>query len=89
MFGWFKLNNTSYDGTDHRYKSYRESLGLASFSGMQDHAKWLLEKDWVKILENNGFSHIEIAQRRDERNGKRILLYAHKEPSDHVTAEGR
>lgn len=83
-----ELHTFSYDGTDYRYKSYKEAGRLAPFAGMQDHAKWLLEKDLVKILENNGFSHIDIAQRRDERNGKRILLYAHKEPCNHVTAKG-
>lgn len=79
-----RLHSFSHDGTDYRYKSYQEAGRLAPFAGMRDHAKWLLEKDLVKILENNGFSCIEIAQRRDERNGKRILLYAHKEPCDHA-----
>lgn len=82
------LHTFSYDGTNYRYKNYKEAGRLAPFAGMQDHAKWLLEKDLVKILENNGFAHIEITQRRDERNGKRILLYAHKESYEHITTKG-
>jgi tRNA (mo5U34)-methyltransferase len=55
---------------------------MAPFAGMKDHAKWLLEKDIISLLEFHGFTEIEITARRDERNGKRILLYAHKQ-NDH------
>lgn len=82
-----ELHPFSYKGTKYRYKSYKEAGRLAPFAGMQDHAKWLLEKDLVKILENNGFSFIEVAERRNERNGLRILLYAHKESSTHLSTK--
>lgn len=72
------LDTFVFDEIPYQFKSYREAGRLAPFAGMKDHAKWLLEKDLVKILENNGFTHIEITQRRNERNVPRILLYAHK-----------
>lgn len=83
-----RLQTFSYEGIDYQYKSYKEAGRFSPFAGMQDHAKWLLEKDLLNILENNGFSHIEIVERRNERNGKRILLHAHKESSPHITAKG-
>jgi len=72
------LHSYTVQNTTYRYKKFRESGRAAPFAGMQDHAKWLLEKDIISILKFHGFNNIEITERRDERNGKRILLYAHK-----------
>lgn len=77
-----QLHTFLYNGISYQYKSYQEAGRSAPFAGMQDHAKWLLEKDLVKILENNGFNYIEIVERRNERNGPRILIYAHKKIDD-------
>ncbi|MDP1785453.1 MAG: methyltransferase domain-containing protein [Sulfuricurvum sp.] len=72
------LHSYTVQGVHYQYKKYHEAGRAAPFAGMHDHAKWLLEKDILQILENNGFTHIEIAERRNERNGPRILIYAHK-----------
>lgn len=71
------LDSYTVQNTIYRYKRFRESGRAAPFAGMQNHAKWLLEKDIISILKFHGFDNIEITEYRDERNGKRILLYAH------------
>lgn len=73
-----RLSTFIYDEKSYRYKKYKEAGRFAPFAGMQDHAKWLLEEDLISILKQHGFNDIEIAERREERNGPRILLYAHK-----------
>jgi len=64
-------------GRQFRYKRYPEDRA-DHFSGMYDHAKWLLLEDIVALLKEAGFDHVEIAERRAEPNGARALLFAHK-----------
>lgn len=65
------------NGETYRYFHYKEKGGYAGvFSGMYDHAKWLHVDDLQKALRQAGYSEIEIIEKRDERNGPRILLFA-------------
>lgn len=60
--------------TEYAYKKYGE--GKDVFSGMYDHAKWLTLESLETILKKNGFEKIEVIEKRDERNGPRLLLIA-------------
>jgi len=66
------------DGVDYRYKHFREGGREAAFAGMYDHAKWLPPDTLVSILKDVGFSNVDIAELRDERNGARALIFAHR-----------
>jgi len=59
-----------------RYKRYTEGGRQEVFSGMYDHAKWLRLDDIAGLLREAGFSQIEIVEKRQERNGPRVLLFA-------------
>jgi tRNA (mo5U34)-methyltransferase len=64
------------DGESFRYKRFRESGREDAFSGLRDHAKWL-ELDTIEgLLRETGFGDVEVAERRDERNGPRVLIFA-------------
>ena len=60
-----------------RYKRYPEDR-TDHFSGMYDHAKWLLLEDIVAVLKEAGFNQVEIVERRAEPNGSRALIFARK-----------
>lgn len=60
-------------GKHFAYKKYGE--GKDVFSGMYDHAKWLPLNSILEILNNQGFKHQEVLEKRDERNDPRVLLY--------------
>ncbi len=66
------------DGQSYRYKRYMEYGKKESFSGMYDHSKWLLLEDIVKCLKQIGFENVDIVEKRNERNGPRVLLFASK-----------
>lgn len=63
-------------GYEYRYHSYKEKGRDEVFSGMYDHAKWLLLDDIKKILTDIGFSDISIYKDEQQRNGPRVTLYA-------------
>ena len=64
-------------GTDRfQYQRYKEGGREVPFAGMADHAKWLCEEDLLRVLREAGFHHIDVAERRHERNGPRVLIYA-------------
>lgn len=71
-----RLDRYQSNGQSFTYMKYKEGGREEPFAGMADHAKWLCEGDLVGILRDAGFSNIDIAERRDERNGPRVLLYA-------------
>lgn len=48
------------------------------FSGMMSHSRWLLLDDIVGLLEEGGFDTVDVVERRAERNGPRLLLFAEK-----------
>jgi hypothetical protein len=45
---------------------------------MEDNSRWLLEDDLVRVLRDIGFATVEVAERRDERNGPRVLIHAER-----------
>jgi len=59
-----------------RYQRYKEGGREEPFAGMADHAKWLVEEDLVRLLREIGFVMVDVAERRAERNGPRVLIYA-------------
>ena len=59
-----------------RYQRYKEGGREEPFAGMADHAKWLLEDDLIGFLRGAGFAVVDVAERRAERNGPRVLIYA-------------
>ena len=61
-----------------RFFPYKEGGRSDPFSGMQDHAKWLPQDDLIDLLRTFGFSNVEVAERRDERNGPRVLIFAQR-----------
>lgn len=60
------------------YYPYKEGGRVDPFSGMQDHAKWLPQDDLIDLLKTFGFANVELAERRDERNGPRVLIFARR-----------
>jgi SAM-dependent methyltransferase len=68
------------NGTAYSYKHYREGGRSNVFAGMFDHAKWLTLDTLIALLNEHGFSNIDVAQLREERNGPRTLIYASRSP---------
>lgn len=68
----------SVQGKEYTYKRYLEYGKKEAFSGMYDHSKWLLLEDIVGCLKEAGFDQVEIVEKRDERNGPRVLLFAER-----------
>jgi len=64
------------EGTSYRYMPYREGGREDPFSGMADHAKWICEGDLVRLLRESGFRNVDMVERRQERNGPRVLIFA-------------
>jgi hypothetical protein len=60
----------------YRCRRYEEFGHADVFSGMYEHSRWLMLDDLVSILGTVGLGNTEIVERRDERNGARVLLYA-------------
>jgi tRNA (mo5U34)-methyltransferase len=63
-------------GRTYRCRVYKEFGHADVFSGLSAHSRWLLLDDLVAILQRAGLANTEIVERRDERNGARVLLYA-------------
>jgi SAM-dependent methyltransferase len=73
------------DGREYRYKRYEE-FGLADpFSGMHEHSKWLRVDDILGLLADAGLSDVRVLQKRNERNGPRMLVIAAR---DRTSARG-
>jgi len=60
------------------YTSFNESGRDAPFAGLTPTARWIDSNDLLAFLKKKGFSHAEIAELRDERNGPRVLIFAHR-----------
>ena len=65
-----------FNGVTYRYHNYKEKGRDEVFSGMYDHAKWLMLNDIKRILSDIGFSDIKIHKDEQQRNGPRVTLYA-------------
>lgn len=68
--------NYTVGNKTYRYYSYGEKGRNEVFSGMYDHAKWLLLEDIKDILSVIGFADIRIFKDVAQRNGPRVTLYA-------------
>lgn len=66
------------DGRSYRYRHYREAGMADAFSGLYDHAKWLTEEDVTAVVREAGYPDVRIIERREERNGPRVLLIARR-----------
>lgn len=55
----------------YHYWHYQE--GESAFAGMYDHAKWLTLESLRDAFKIYGFSDFQLIERREERNGSRIL----------------
>jgi tRNA (mo5U34)-methyltransferase len=62
------------NGRIYRYKRYREPGSSEVFAGIYDHSKWLMLQDIIDTLSHAGFTKVEVIERRNERNGPRVLL---------------
>ncbi|MDH4083360.1 MAG: class I SAM-dependent methyltransferase [Nitrospira sp.] len=73
-----EMVNSCYavNGKEYRYFGYREKGRNEVFSGMYDHAKWLLLDDIKELLGQIGFSDIRISKDFQQRNGPRVTLFA-------------
>jgi len=70
------LHQDNHSDQGVKFFKYREAGREAPFAGMEDYAKWLRLEDLIRVIEENGFSDIEIAENRLERNGPRVLIFA-------------
>lgn len=70
------VDNYISEGRSYRYMRYTEGGRKDPFSGMAKHAKWICEEDLVGLLHESGFSRVEVTERRPERNGPRVLIFA-------------
>lgn len=61
---------------EYRYFNFKESGRDAPFAGLGDHAKWITLEDLIMLFNVSGFSFVDVAERREERNGPRVLIYA-------------
>ena len=64
------------DGETFAYMRYAEGGRADVFSGMYDHAKWLPLETLVRLLQDAGFSSVDVVEERAERNGPRVLILA-------------
>jgi 2-polyprenyl-3-methyl-5-hydroxy-6-metoxy-1,4-benzoquinol methylase len=71
----------------YRFYPYREKGRNEVFSGMYDHAKWLLLDDIKNLLTHIGFSDIRVEKIEEQRNGPRVSLYAARPGSINSTAK--
>jgi tRNA (mo5U34)-methyltransferase len=65
-------------GTEWRYQRKTEGGRADPFSGMYAHAKWLPLDELERLLAAAGFPVIDVAERRDERNGLRVKIFARR-----------
>jgi tRNA (mo5U34)-methyltransferase len=61
-----------------RYRRYEEHGRADVFSSIRPHSKWLLLDDIMGALHSAGFDKVDIVERREERNGPRVLLFAER-----------
>jgi tRNA (mo5U34)-methyltransferase len=69
-----------YDVQGRRFRCGRfsESGRRDPFSGVCARSKWPLLDDTAALSRDTGFSEVEIAEQRAERNGPRALIFASK-----------
>ena len=65
-------------GRSYRVRPYRELGREDVFSGMEPVSRWLTLEDIEAVLRESGFGTVEVVERRNERNGPRVWLFAEK-----------
>ena len=65
------------DGRTFACRSFGEARA-DPFSGMLAQSRWILLDDMLELLGEAGFGTVDVVERRDERNGPRLLLFAEK-----------
>ena len=66
-------------GERFRFRRYDEHGRADVFSGVRPTSKWLRLDDIERVLREAGFGTVEVVEKRDERNGPRVLLFAEPE----------
>lgn len=67
------------DGSCYRVFEYKEpKVDVSPYSGITKYAYWLTQDSLLKALSDVGFSHIDVINLKNERNGPRIELLASK-----------
>lgn len=72
----------SYDVGGYSYAFRRKGephAASAPFAGLRDHAKYLLLTDLVDLLRRHGFVDTRVVSDRQERNGRRVTIWAFRE----------
>ena len=67
------------NGKEYSYKRFQERGPADVFSGVHAHSKWLQLDVITRLLQESGFSRIDVVEKRPERNGPRVLLFASRE----------
>ena len=67
------------NGREYSYKRFEERGPADVFSGVHAHSKWLELDVITRLLQESGFSRIDVVEKRSERNGPRVLLFASRE----------
>jgi tRNA (mo5U34)-methyltransferase len=70
-----KLSSYSIDGQSYAYFHFNEAGRRSPFAGMYRHAKWLTTSSLITLIQRLGFT-CEVIERRNERNGPRVLIHA-------------
>ncbi len=65
-------------GERFRFRRYDEHGRGDVFSGVRPTSKWLRLDDIERVLREAGFGTVEVVEKRDERNGPRVLLFAER-----------
>jgi tRNA (mo5U34)-methyltransferase len=60
------------------FRRYDEQGRGDVFSGVRPTSKWLRLDDIERLLREGGFETVEVVEKRDERNGPRVLLFAER-----------
>jgi 2-polyprenyl-3-methyl-5-hydroxy-6-metoxy-1,4-benzoquinol methylase len=66
------------DGENFPFRRYKEGGRRDVFSGVRPTSKWLRLADIEAVLRETGFGTVDIVEKREERNGPRVLLYAER-----------
>jgi len=66
------------NGREFPYKQFQECGRTDVFSGLHPHSKWLPLDVITGLLAEAGFGEVDVVEKREERNGPRVLLFARR-----------
>jgi SAM-dependent methyltransferase len=67
------------NGREYRYKPFQEQGRADVFSGLGASSRWLSLSVITSLLQETGFTNVEVVETRQERNGPRVLLIARRQ----------